>query len=266
MQEALKPHKIYRWISIIILLSGFVVISSCSSQLNYQTDPNIDYKKAALLNVELGRYYLSNGYTERAKKKFLHALKLMPTLPEVHSGMGYFWESVGEYQEAEKYYKKSIYLGKGGGYFYNQYAQFLCSREKYTKADQYFNLAVHDKLYTQTADAYTNAGICSVKSKDHNKAREYFAKALYHDPQKVELFLELASLSLEKKELALAKQHLEHFYEKNTKPTASYLWLKIKLAKLAEQEEQIANYGLLLKNLFPESLEYNMYQKEYGRG
>lgn len=267
MPQLLKINiiKFYQIIGVILLLLNI----SCSSQKNFSNrtiNSNIDYKKASLLNVELGRNYLAQGYTERAKKKFLHALELMPNLAEAHSGIGYFWEVVGEYKEAEKHYKKSILLGKGNGLFYNQYAVFLCERNCYKKADKNFMLAVSDKKYTKTAEVYNNAGLCAVKYKDHQKAVKYFTKALDHDPRRTDLLLELAKLSLEQKEFNAAKHHLEQFYHVNTKPTSSYLWLSIKVAKMLGQEDKVASDGLLLKNLFSNSSEYMMYKNEYGQG
>lgn len=260
-----KNIKLHKTIGLILCLS----IISCAPSKNIATNAtnnNIDYKKAALLNVELGRNYLAQGYTERAKKKFLHALELMPNLAEAHSGMGYFWEVVGEYKEAEKHYNKSIYLGKGSGLFYNQYAVFLCERDRYKEANKNFMLAVNDKLYTKTSEAYNNAGLCALKYNDHTKATQYFTKALHHDPRKIELLLELAKLSLEKQELNTAERHLSQFYQNNNKPTAKYLLLSIKAAKMLGQNDKAASHALLLKNLFPNSSEYNMYRNENEQG
>jgi type IV pilus assembly protein PilF len=264
--KSLTKYRVNVIFFFIMCVSLCSLLASCGvsggSSKRYRS-ANIDYKKAALLNVELGRHYLAQGYTERAKKKFLHALELMPSLAEAHSGIGYFWETVGEYQEAEKHYKKSIYLGKGNGEFYNQYAVFLCHNDCYKKADQYFMLAINDKRYTKTADVYSNAGLCALKAKNDQQALKYFTKSLHHDPRKIELLLDLAKIYISRQELLLAKQQLDQFYQKNLKPTAEYLLLRIKWAKIAQQEQEIAGYALLLKNLFPNSVEYDTYQKEY---
>lgn len=254
------------WITIVILLA--ISCSSYSSSKSIiKKSVNIDYKKAALLNVELGRSYLAQGYTERAKKKFLHALELMPNLAESHSGIGYFWEMVGEAKEAEKHYKKSIYLGKGNGLFYNQYALFLCVNSRYKEANKNFILAANDKSYTKTADVYNNAGLCALKYNDQQQAEQYLTKALYHDPRRINLFLELANLNLDQKNFTAAENYLNRFYKNNkNKLTPSYLWLNIKLSKRLNQKDKISSQGLLLKNLFPNSPEYNMYQSEYEKG
>jgi type IV pilus assembly protein PilF len=249
-------------IAIIIML----FCSSCSQVSNdtKRIRPGkIDYKKAALLNVEIGRHYLSTGYIERAKKKFLHALELMPNLAEAHGGMAYFWEVVGEDKEAEKHYRKSISLGKGAGVFYDQYAIFLCERDRYQDADKNFNLALRDKLSPKTADIYKNAGKCAIKNKEQKKAVDYFTKALYHDPRSSQTLMELAKISLEQNNFFVAQNHLEEFNKLSAKPTVEYLLLSIKAAKSLGQKDIVASKGLLLKNLYPNSPECDLYKQQY---
>lgn len=263
----IKEFLVNLWIKII-LMSLILSLSSCTlpGSNNYRS-PNIDYKKAALLNVELGKHYLAQGYTERAKKKFLHALDLMPNLAESHGGMGHFWEVVGEDKEAEKHYKKSINLGKGKGGFYNQYAVFLCDKNRYKEANKYFLLAINDKTYTKTAEVYNNAGICALKYNDKQQAEQYFTKALNHDPKMTNVFLDLANINIERNNFNIAKQFLENFYKQNqNKLNPNYLWLSIKLSDKLGQKDKVASLALLLKNLFPDSEEYKTYQKVYEQG
>jgi type IV pilus assembly protein PilF len=248
----------------IILLISFVGLVACSDKYSNSTHANkIDYKKAALLNVELGRNYLSNGYTERAKKKFVHALELKPDLAEAHSGMGYFWEVVKEYKEAESHYRKSIMLGNGKGIFYNQYAVFLCERGRYKEANKNFVLAINDKFYDQTSEVYNNAALCALKHSDLKKAEQYFIKSLHHDPQKIHILLDLAKVALSQQEFNASEDYLKQFYVvNNNKPTAEYLLLSVKVAKALGQDDLAASKLLVLKNLFPNSVEYSECRNE----
>lgn len=247
---------------LLVLISSVICISSCVNDTHQLTNGDkVDLKKAALLNVELGRSYLVGGYTERAKRKFIHALNLMPNSPEVHSGMGYFWETVKEHKEAEKHYRKSIALGNGKGEFHNQYALFLCNQDRYKEANKHFLIAINDKLYDQTAQIYANAGSCSLKNTDYTKAENYFIKGLDHDPRKIELLLDLAKIALNTRKLQSAENYLQKFYNANDNtPTPEYLFLGIKVAKKLGQEDKVISKTMALKNLFPDSMEYRAYK------
>jgi len=256
----MKKHNIL----LILIASTMMIVVGCTNDKQQIINDNkIDLKKAALLNVELGRSYLVGGYTERAKRKFIHALKLMPNSAEVHSGMGYFWETVKEHKEAEKHYRRSIALGHGKGEFHNQYALFLCSQDRYKEANKHFLIAINDKLYDQTAQIYANAGSCSLKNTDYTVAENYFIKGLDHDPRKTELLLELAKIALHTTKLQAAEGYLQKFYTTNdNKPTPEYLLLGIKVAKLLGQEDIAISKAMALKNLFPDSIEYKVYNND----
>ena len=82
-----------------------------------------DFHRAALLNIEMGQVVFSSVLS-RAKQKFVHALQIQPKLPEAHSAIGYFHETVGDIEEAEKYHKQAVAYGAGKGRYFNNYGTF----------------------------------------------------------------------------------------------------------------------------------------------
>lgn len=245
-----------------------VVISSVACSSAHKNDSQsgqtsdlenkADYKQAALLNIELGQTYLEQGQVSRAKKKLLHAVVLAPNLPEAHSSLGYFFETVGDNQMADKYHRKAISLGKEQGLFHNNYGIFLCDQNKYQEADKEFTLAVKDYNYSKTAEAYENAGLCALKAGDQVKAETNFNFAVRYDPKQVASLLELADLSFKKGEFVQAQDYLNKL-KSQVEPSARILWLAIQIAKKNNDPDSIASNSLLLKNKFANSPEYNLY-------
>lgn len=217
-----------------------------------------DFRKAALLNVEMGEEYLAQGQIARAKQKFVHALELQPKLPDAYSSFGYFYETVGDLNEAENHYKQAIVYGNAEGKFYNNYATFLCRQQRYNEADLAFNRALHDKKYLKIAEVYANAGLCAMQQPDLVKAREYLSTALKRDPQLVNVNLELAQLELAAHNYPIARMHLDAFNAKQ-EPTAKSLWLSLQIDKRTNNAEAAANTALNLKTRFPNSAEYREY-------
>jgi len=245
-----------------------IVISSvaCSSVRNddghsvqaSDIENKADYKQAALLNIELGQTYLVQGQVSRAKKKLLHAVELAPNLPEAHSSLGYFFESVGDNQMADKYYRKAISLGKEQGLFHNNYGIFLCNQNKYKEADKEFALAIKDYNYPKTAETYENAGLCALKAGDQVKAEANFNFAVRYDPKQVASLLELTDLYFKRGEFVQAQDYLNRL-KSQVEPSARMLWLAIQIAKNNNDPDSIASSSLLLKNKFANSVEYNLY-------
>lgn len=224
----------------------------------------VDHKQAALANVELGLGYLSQGQVARAKAKLTHAIKLAPEMPEAHSAMAYFFEMVGENKDAEKEYKKALKYGVGKGAVYNNYGAFLCRKERFQEADSAFHQALLDKDYTRTAEVYENAGLCALKWKDNTKALEkgsdYFWASLRHDPNRSSALLELAAIQLTQGKPQEAKALLSR-YKNVAEPSARSLWLSVQAAKATQDKDAFANHAMLLKNLFQDSPEYQLFMK-----
>lgn len=230
------------------------------------TPPKIDYKHAALLNVELGEKYLAMGQVQRAKRKFIHALELSPKLPDAHSSIGYFYESVGDIAEAEAHHKQAIKLAEGSkGKYYNNYGTFLCHQNRFKEADIAFNKAINDRLYIKTAEAYENAGQCALMQSKEDQARIYFQKAVQRDPHRSFASLELARMELQRQNYVAAKDYLENFRGK-VEPSAKSLWLSIQINKKLGNFNEVASAEMLLKGKYADSPECKQYLESLNNG
>lgn len=217
-------------------------------------------KKAALVNVELGLGYLNQGQVARAKSKLTHAVKLAPNEPEPHSALAFFRERVGDVKEAEKSHKKAVKLGKAKGQVYNNYGAFLCRQGRMKEADTAFKTALSDKEYPRTADVYENAGVCAKKSTDFEAASHYLKTALQQDPRRATALLELTDLNLQQGRYQDAQSYLKQ-YKLMAEPTSRSLWLAIQLFHHLQDKDAVASNALILKNLFEDSPEYQLYLK-----
>ena len=264
-------RKTSQWLMIVITFMG---LSACTKSLKNESSgesepPQMeskrsidggmpDYKRAALINVELGLGYLSQGQVARAKTKLTHALKLAPGIPETHTAMAYFLEMVGEYKDSEKEHKKSVKISSGKGAVYNNYGAFLCRRDRFKEADVAFNSAIADKEYARTAEVYENAGLCALKSQSKEVAAEYLTTAIRQDPSRSIALLELAALDLSQGKTQEAKDLLGRF-RSLSEPNPRSLWLGIQVAKALNDDKSATTQALMLKNLFRDSQEYQMY-------
>ena len=248
------------------LISSCLVLISCSTHEHAPKTSNIykwsgsktDYHKAALLNVEMGEKYLAEGQISRAKKKLLHAIEIEPNLPEAHTALGYYYESVGDLKDAEYHYRKAVVYGKGKGGFYNNYGTFLCREKRYKEAEKAFLGAIADKRYAKTAEVYENVGLCSLRGLYYSKAEKYLTLALRHDPYRAVAPLELSSMYFNQDAYQDAIAFLKK-YQAHHEPTARSLWLSIQINRKLNNQDALASDILLLKNMFKHSPEYKLY-------
>lgn len=218
----------------------------------YDLPEVVDLDKAARLNVELGLGYLNKGQIPRAKTKFMRAMQLAPQLPEVHYAYGYFQERTGELGNAEKSYIKAISLDPKAGNGHNNYGAFLCRQKRYRQAEKEFLKAVADPHYVNPAEAYENAGLCSLQIPDQAKAVDFFEKTLRYDQNRPNALLELALIYYRERRYNEARENLIKFAQV-ADPTARSLLLNIELAKEAGDQDKVASYELLLRSRFPDA-------------
>ncbi len=224
--------------------------------------PQIDFEKAAKLYVDLGLAYMKDGQVGRAKSKLLRAKKLAPQLSTVHYALGFYKERIGEYDQAQGHYKEAI-ARHDGGEERNNYGTFLCRRGRYEQAETQFLKAIEDPNYTQSAEAYENAGLCVAQIPKMDKAKEYFEKAVRIDPRRTDALLELGMYHYNQDELGKSLEYHSLFASQTTHTPRS-LWLGIRLARAFNDKHKEVTYHKLLKEKYPQSSEYQHIMKHYS--
>jgi type IV pilus assembly protein PilF len=241
-----------------------IFIAGCSSTtpapiVNQTTTPVCAKQPAniaaATANVQLGVAYLQQGDTERSKGKLLTALNEAPNWAPAQDAMGYFLETTGEPQQAEKYYKQAIAIDPAAGAPQNNYGTFLTRAKRYQEADQHFMLAVQDPTYLKTAEVYENAGLCAMQIPDDTKALGYFQKAVQQDPQRMASYLELGQIYFDQKNYTQAQQAFNQYNQLTKDPSAEALWLGIRLARAQNDNTTAGSYALILQSKYATSPE-----------
>jgi len=250
---------------ICLVCLGF--ITACASNNTAQRNENplpekakTNNPKAANINMQLGIGYLQQEQIDRAKQKLLLAKEQNPTSPLVWDSLAYFYATTGDANKANQYYQKAISIAPKDGETLNNYGVFLCGQGKYQQALTYFYKAVEDPAYVTTGQAYENAGLCAQQIPNLKKAKSLFLKALKNDPTLSGANLELAKMMFDKKQYSKSSYYLKR-YKMNAKPNAESLWLEIRLANIAGDQDTVASDALLLKSKYGLSKEYQQFKK-----
>lgn len=252
----------------IVILSLSILLVACSSSVS-ATPANVttingqppNLKLAAQYNVQLGVNYLQQGDVARAKQKLVLATEQDPSSIAAWNGMAYFMQTTGNNDEAKKAYQKALALQPNDGDTLNNYGVFLCQQGKPQTAIAYFQKAMADPHYVNTAQAYENAGLCALKIPDAAGADQFFTKAVANDPSLPTSNLALAKLAWDKHDINSAQFYLKR-YNRLAKPSAESLWLTIELARAQGNRTLASDAGARLAASFPNSSEYQQYLKQ----
>lgn len=258
--------RLKQWIQSLPLCVVWL-LSACSAAApntdnsavkNGQT-PNL--KLAAQYNVQLGVSYLQQGDTTLAKQKLILATEQDPNSVAAWNGMAYFMQTTDNNIEAQKAYQKALAIDPNAGDTLNNYGVFLCQQGQARTAVTYFQKAVSDSHYANTAQAYENAGLCALKVPDTRQAEQFFIKALDNDSKLPTSCLALSTLAFNKGDIDRAQYYLNR-YNQLARPSADSLWLTVELAKRQGNQALARDAGEKLATDFPHSSQYQQYLKQ----
>lgn len=234
----LKMKKI-QFLTLSLVIS---ILSACSTTKTAQDEEDSIRKiRTAKINAQLGIAYLERKNIQRSKQKLLLALKQGPDIPETWYSMGYFLESTGNKDEANKYYLRAIEVAPNRGDAQNNYGTFLCRAGNYSASIQRFLLAVKDPNYLDPAAAYENAGVCAMKIPLYTEAQQYFNQSILQDPARPVSLIKLAEIYYIKGNYQLAQLKLNQFLTISS-PTSQSLLLSVRISKKLAQQKEAMNH------------------------
>ena len=245
---------------LIVIISLLVFLSACvATETTIKTKNSgagnktrFDPQAAAATRVKLALVYLQKNNMQQAKENIEKALQYQPDDADIYRVFAYYYQRVNEEGKAEALYKKSLSLDSKNPDTYNNYGTFLCKQGRYQEAEQAFLTALQQSSYSAVANTYENAGMCSEKAGEADKALYYYQYALSHNPNKSYLLLTLARLQISQKDYPAARLNLFKF-QKNNKASAESLWQWIRLSYATEKSAALNQYAGKLLTEFPES-------------
>ncbi len=232
-----------------LVLVSLLTLAGCAQNTTRQDTAST---KAAEVNVELGIAYMQQGNKAVALEKLKRALEQDPGLPQAHTAIAVLYESLIEYDLAEKHFKKALQLDPKNSSAHNNFGGYLCRRGNYTEAVSHFEQSAANPLYDRPEQALTNAALCVARDGQREQAEVYLRQALQRNPLYPVALLNMAKMSLENENYLSARAYLQRFQEVS-RHTAESLAIGIETETELGDKDAVASYKLLLKNNFPTS-------------
>lgn len=202
--------------------------------------------------INLSAAYLQEG---RLTDAFMNAKKAVivdPRSSNAHYMQALVYQRLGEVEPADASYRKAVNLDPRNPAALNAYGQYLCERKKFDEADAYFRRALQNPLYSTPWIASHNAGSCAQMAGDIEGAERDFRAALQANPRFAPSLLSMAEISYRTTYYLSARAYLQRYAEV-APHTAESLWLGVQTENQLGDKDQMASYGLKLRNLFPDS-------------
>ncbi|SEK77862.1 type IV pilus assembly protein PilF [Atopomonas hussainii] len=252
--------------SALLLLISALLITGCVSN-TAKRDPlktSEGREQAVLAYVDLGKGYLRSGNPERAKEPLRSALEIAPDHPEALEALALVFQFEQEPELAEGYYRRALSKSSEPRILYN-YGGFLYEQKRFSEAYAQFLKASADTLYSGRSAVFESLGITALRMGNTDEAKKLLKKSLRLNRNQPRALLELTELSVAAKDYLPARDYYKLYTRLTDQQDARSLWLGIQLARVFDDRDTEASYGLQLKRLFPASNEYQQYRQTGGR-
>jgi type IV pilus assembly protein PilF len=245
----------------VAALFSVLLLGACVTTTETVFTEKASPEKALERRVELARNYVGERDWENAKRNLKLAYEIDPNNAEVHEAFALVYQSTGEFELAEESFKTAIRLDKGFSRARNNYAAFLYSQERYEEAEKQLEVVSRDTLYEGRPRAFVNLGLCRQKLFDAQGAEEAFLRALSMDRTNRIALLEVAEIRFDAGDLENAGKYYDTYRSVVRRQSARGLWLGIRLARETGDRNAEGSYVLALSNMYPDSAEYQSYQR-----
>jgi type IV pilus assembly protein PilF len=246
-----------RLLYVLVLLTVLLGASACVTTNEdgaFVKEEGPDLIEASRINTQLGLDYMRRGVNDRALEKLLRALEQNPRNAEAHTAMALLQNRRGDFDEAEKHYRKAMALDGENPSIRNNFGVFLCANGDLAEAERYLVQAAQDPDYPTPQAAWTNAGACAMRQPDLEKSERYLRRALDIDNEFPDALAQMAKLAIEQKHYLKARAFLQR-YEQVGPPTAATLWMGALTENALGDRAEALRYESRLRAEFPESPE-----------
>lgn len=252
-----------RLVGLIIIFFS-VALTSCVSETTggfNQADP--EQTLDVYLQLALG-YVEQQDFTQ-ARRHLSNAVAIDPNNSDVYGIWGLVYTLEGDLALADESFLRALRIDSGNSQVRNNYAAFLFSNGRFQEAYDQLEIVVEDTEYAGRPQAFENMGLAALQLNQLGDAEYAFNRALQLNSNRIRSTLELADISLQLDDIQQAGRYYQNFLTLgqffNVQQSARSLWIGVKLEQARGMNNQMLEYGASLAELYPDSTEYELYQR-----
>ncbi len=270
----MKIHRLLPW--LLVGFCGLTAPLNAQSQYDFaqqgapsmagnnaqQAPTPADPRQRAKIHTELGALYFQAGNMAVALDELRIALDADRSYVQAYSVRGLVYAALKEYAKAEDDFRRALDRAPDDPEVNNNYGWFLCDIGKEAQSIAYFMKALKNPLYETPGRAYTNAGVCALKTGDVDAAQDYLLKAIQTSKDGALLArFKLAQLLYMRGNLPESRLYLADALRMMEPPSAEALWLGIRLERRLGNRVAEGSYAAQLRSRYPASPEYQDFLK-----
>lgn len=249
------------WVLLVVALA----LQGCVTHTDSSLRGKANAERAEAAYVQLGLAYISEGDLVEARDNLRRALEINPKSAPARAADGLIFQMQGEYERAEERFSRALEHDADFTRGRTYYGAFLYSQGRYQEAYNQFLRASKDSDFQNRAQVFYNLALCAARLERDDEAISAYRQALNIQGDTFEVLSELSHLLVytgNYREAGKYYRRLDRLItgSPRVQHTPRSLLTGLRLARHELDENRESSLALLLRNLYPESSEYQQYK------
>lgn len=241
--------------------STTTVTTSTGSSVDLRTaSDNTDADRRARVRLDLAAAYFSRGQNDTALDEVKQALAARPDMAEGHNMRGLIYGAMGEPKLADEAFQRALQLAPKSGDTLHNHAWFLCQQQRYAEGQAQFERAIALPTYRDVPRSLLALGVCQARAGQMAEAERSLVRSYELDPNNPTTAFNLADLLYRRGDYERARFHIRRLNQQTDLSNAQTLWLAARVEHRLGNRNGAADWGVQLRNRFPQSREARAFE------
>ena len=242
-----------------------VALTGCVTTTDSRFAREADRDEAIDNYVQLATAYIGQGNIERARHHVDRALELDDDNAQALAAQGLVFQSQGEDRLAEESYRKALSSDSSYTRARIYYGAFLFGKRRFEEARAEFKRASQDTDYQDRGSVFFNLGMTEERLGNLDGAESAYRRSMEITRGDPRSLLSLSRVLVEQEKYTEASRYysrLQQLIQRSPRLAHSpeSLYTGIRIARHFQDRNQESSLALLLRNEYPDSLEYQQYK------
>jgi type IV pilus assembly protein PilF len=218
-------------------------------------------RKRARVRLELAGAYFARGQHTTALDEVKQALQVDPNLGEAYNLRGLIYAAMGDTTFAEDSFNRALQINPRDGDTMHNLAWYYCQNRRFEDAARLFNRALELPQYASAVRTLLARGVCEARAGRWPQAEATLTRAYEFEPNSAVIAVNLAEVLLRQGGYERARFYIKRVNAVAAQSTAQTLWLAARIEMKLGNREGANEYGLQLRNRFPQSRESSAFDR-----
>lgn len=217
--------------------------------------------KRANVRMELATAYFSRGQLTTALDEVKQALVVSPNLGEAYNLRGLIYAGLGDDVLAQESFRRALQINPSDGDTMHNYGWYMCQQKRYPEAEALFQQAIALPQYASAGRTLLTSGVCQARAGKWAEAEATLVKAYERDPSNPATAVNLSEVLLHRGEAERARFYIHRVNSVANQSNAQTLWLAARIEMKLGNRQAANEFGLQLRNRFPQSRESSAFDR-----